>query len=87
MELNEEKDRSFRIIADHLRASVMLVSQGVEPSNKLQGYVLRRLLRKTVFHLHRLDLDISGRSLAGIARSFLKVYPELKANWGKARIY
>jgi len=81
---DEEKDRSFRIIADHLRASVMLVSQGVEPSNKLQGYVLRRLLRKTVFHLHRLDLDISGRSLAGIARSFLKVYPELKANWGKS---
>ncbi len=44
----EESGRSKRIIADHLRASVFLVGDGVIPSNKDQGYVLRRLLRRSV---------------------------------------
>jgi len=43
---DEKKDRAVRIIVDHIRASVMLIVSGVIPSNKLQGYVLRRLLRR-----------------------------------------
>ncbi len=42
----EENPEHFRVIADHLKAATFLVSQGLESSNKLQGYVLRRLLRR-----------------------------------------
>ena len=60
-------DKSFRIIADHLRASVNLLKEGVVPSNKLQGYALRRLIRRAMFHLHLLGGGVSGTTLAHIA--------------------
>jgi len=43
-----ENLKAFRIIADHVRASTFVISQGVIPSNKLQGYVLRRLIRRSI---------------------------------------
>ena len=44
----EEDTRSFRIIADHVRSAVFLLGDGVIPSNKDQGYVLRRLIRRAI---------------------------------------
>ncbi len=44
--------KSFRIILDHLRASVFIISDGVITSNTDKGYVLRRLLRRVIYHLH-----------------------------------
>lgn len=43
-----ETQKSMRIIADHMRTSVMIISDGVTPSNVDQGYVLRRLLRRAI---------------------------------------
>lgn len=57
---NLEVDRSLRIIADHLRASAMLISSNVLPGNKGQGYILRRLIRRMVFHLSLLKKGYVG---------------------------
>ncbi len=51
-------ERKKRIIADHARASVFLISDGVIPSNKDQGYILRRLLRRMMVHMRGIEHDI-----------------------------
>lgn len=76
-----EKDRSFRIIADHLRASCNLLAEGVVPGNKLHGYILRRLIRRAMFHFHLLGSGISGGAVAHIAESLRKFYPNINKNW------
>lgn len=47
----------MRVIADHLRAATYLIAQGTEPSNKLQGYILRRLLRRAAVRTRLLGAD------------------------------
>jgi len=76
-----EKDKSFRIIADHLRTSVNLLAEGVIPGNKLHGYALRRLIRRAMFHFHILGSGISGGSVAHIAEDLRKFYPNVDKNW------
>ncbi len=51
---------SLRVVADHIKASVFLINDGVIPSNKLQGYVLRRLLRRAAVKLNQVKKDSMG---------------------------
>lgn len=73
-----ERTRAFRIIADHVKAAVFLISDGVRPDTKDQGYFARRLLRRAVLFLRRLHPDAALASLIpGIIREYESQYPEL----------
>jgi len=75
-------DTSFRIIADHLRSSVFIIGddRGVKPSNLGQGYILRRLIRRTIRHGRKLGLE--GSFLGTLALDVITInegfYPELR---------
>ena len=69
---SEEIRNSFRVVLDHVRAAVFLIDDGILPSNKDQGYFVRRLIRRAVLHGSRLGID--GKFTHRIAESFLKTY-------------
>ena len=66
----------MRIIADHLRGAYLLAAQGLTPSNKAQGYALRRLIRRAI--LRALDLGIADNFLPTIVPVIAGNYTELK---------
>jgi alanyl-tRNA synthetase len=81
---DEQADRSLRIIADHIRAATFILGDenGVTPSNLGQGYILRRLLRRSIRHGRKLGL--AGGYLHAAAEQvigmFSDQYPELAGN-------
>ena len=76
---NEKTDVSLRVITDHIRSTVMMVSDGVIPSNEGRGYVLRRLLRRAARHGKLLGVE--GEFLYTVADTVIdeskQGYPEL----------
>ncbi len=73
---------SRRIVAEHLRASMMIISDGGRPSNIDRGYVLRKLIRRMSRHLNKLQIDLSELgNLIDLNIDILKeMYPELEKN-------
>lgn len=78
-----EDDVRFRVVADHVRSSLMLLSDGVRPSNEGRGYILRRLMRRTVRAMRLLGVDApSFPELFAASRDAMKAaYPVLESDW------
>ena len=76
--------RSLRIIADHARSVNFLISDGVLPGNEGRGYVLRRLLRRAVFHGRLLGIEDAflGRFIDAVNDVMGDAYPSLLENVG-----
>ena len=69
---------SIRIVVDHLRGSVFLMSDHIQPSNKEQGYILRRLLRRAILHLDKLEaLNGFEEIIESIIIKYADAYPDL----------
>ena len=71
----ESNTSDMRVIADHLRGAYILAAQGLKPSNKQQGYALRRLIRRAI--LKALNLGIEQDFLAGILPIIAENYQDL----------
>ena len=74
--------QSRRIVAEHLRASIMIISDGGRPSNVDRGYILRRLIRRMIRHLNKLEIELAKLSdLIELNIENLKeMYPVLEEN-------
>lgn len=78
----DDYSASFEIIADHMRAATFLIADGGTPSNKDQGYVIRRLIRRAFVHLRKLDVDFKFvTNLSELVIGHMSnVYPYLEKN-------
>ncbi len=73
---------SRRIVAEHLRSSIMIINDGGRPSNVDRGYILRRLLRRMTRHMNKLEINLDElANIIDISIDSLKeLYPELEKN-------
>ena len=73
---------SRRVVAEHLRSSMMIICDGGRPSNLDRGYILRRLIRRMIRHMNKLQIDLNELSnLIDLDIEVLKgMYPDLESN-------
>ena len=73
---------SLKVLADHIRACVFLVSDGIIPGNEGRGYVLRRIIRRAIRHGYKLGARAAffHRMVPDLVADMGDAYPELKAN-------
>ncbi|WP_457098661.1 alanine--tRNA ligase [Microbacterium sp. P5_E9] len=84
-----EDDVRFRVISDHVRSSLMLLSDGVTPSNEGRGYILRRLMRRSVRAMRLLGVDgATFPELFTASRDAMKsAYPVVADDWQRISQY
>ncbi|MBT8145074.1 MAG: alanine--tRNA ligase [Gammaproteobacteria bacterium] len=77
---NDASDNSLKVIADHIRASAFLITDGVLPSNEGRGYVLKRIVRRAIRHGYKLGCDepFFHKLVAALDTAMGDAYPELR---------
>ncbi|MEL4318526.1 alanine--tRNA ligase [Leifsonia sp. YIM 134122] len=82
---DHEDDVRMRVIADHVRSSLMLMSDGVAPSNEGRGYILRRLMRRTVRAMRLLGVDTAtfGELFPASRDAMKAAYPEVATDFSR----
>ncbi len=80
---NLDDDVRLRVVADHVRSALMLIGDGVSPGNDGRGYVLRRLLRRTVRAMRLLGVNepVFGRLFLTSKNAMVDAYPELETEY------
>ena len=73
---NAAQTKSFRIVADHMKAAVFLIADGVLPGKADQGYFVRRLIRRSVQHADKLGISKNTFALATVVESIAEMYKE-----------
>ena len=86
---DHQDDVRFRVIADHVRSSLMLLADGVTPANDGRGYILRRLMRRTIRSMRLLGVD--GPTFAALfaaSRDAMKdAYPVVETDYARIEQY
>ena len=72
--------KSFRIIIDHIKSAVLMLADGLEPSNKEAGYILRRLVRRAMVHMQKIDfpLESTAELTEAISEKYSNIYENIK---------
>jgi alanyl-tRNA synthetase len=73
----QQRPVEMRIIADHIKAATFLLSEGLTPSNKSQGYVLRRLVRRAVVKMNALSINDPKEAAGKICKSVQNIYKDV----------
>jgi alanyl-tRNA synthetase len=78
--MNNKIKPSYKVISDHLRSSVFLISDGILPSNEGRGYVLRRIIRRALLHCHKINKNESFfyKLSSNFINEFCDDYPDIK---------
>ncbi|MEY4962267.1 MAG: alanine--tRNA ligase [Actinomycetota bacterium] len=82
---DEQDDVRMRVVADHIRSALMLMSDGVTPSNEGRGYILRRLLRRSIRALRLIGVSEPSfeRLFTTSKNAMVEAYPELEENFSR----
>ena len=82
---NEADDIRMRVVADHIRSALMLMSDGVSPSNEGRGYILRRLLRRSIRALRLIGVSEPSfeRLFTASKNAMVEAYPDLEENFAR----
>ncbi len=82
-ESGSDEQKSFRIVADHVRAAVFISADDIYPSNTEAGYILRRLIRRAIRHLDKLGVE--SNTLADLASKVIDAYEDAYPEVGTKR--